>query len=275
MFRVRPARPLIVVFTLSLLCVPFRALGQTPGPLPPTATPGVIWRFASAHDWYAFRDIARTGVPVDASPVTWNGTGTAVFVQHDRVRPRRIHRWTARASFLGSFSYDASIYSIARPSADRARAFEGRYEYRRYFLSDLFARGFDAGMGIGALAGRSSIERHVPVSMVQRESVTGFGPALVLAARVHRWSRWTAEMAWGNGARFARISESNNVAEASTRKHWGGGWLSDLTVSADVALAGRLSIAASYARSADGLLSSHNSFTTSGSSFSIGVAYGR
>lgn len=274
MFRVRPARPLIVVFTLSLLCVPFRALGQTPGPLPPTATPGVIWRFASAHDWYAFRDISRTGVPVDASPVTWNGTGTAVFVQHDRMRPRRLHRWTARASFLGSFSYDATVYSTARPSADRARAFEGRYEYRRYFLDDVRARGIDIGMGIGAVAGRSSIERHVPLSMVQRESVTGIGPMLVVAARVHRWSRWTGELTWGNGARFAHINEWNSIG-ATTNSHWGGGWLSDLTVSADVAIAGRLSIAASYARSADGLLSSHNSFATSGSSLSIGVAYGR
>jgi hypothetical protein len=235
----------------------------------------VTWRAAGGYDWFALRDIARTGPPVDASPVAWRGRGATVLLQHIRARSTRVHRFELLVSGAGGFAYDTRNLSTPATASDRAWRTEGRYEYRRYMLDDLGADGLDVGLGVQAIGARSSIKRVVPVAIESRESITSMAPAVVVAARVRRWSGVRLEAAWINGMALARLGERHSADAAASRTRWGGGWLTDVVVSADVTVARRLALSVTYARIDDGLFSSHRSWTTDRRWLTFGVTYAK
>jgi hypothetical protein len=249
-----------------------QSAAQAPAIDPP---PAVTWRVAAGYDAVSLRDIARTTRPVDASPVAWRGTGAIVLVHYTRAGSARFHRVEFSAARAGHFTYDSGLESIARPSDDRYRRIEGRYEYRRYFFRDVSMRGLDLGAGLQGIAAQSRIARHVPENIEAKETRTALAPAVAAAVRLQRWTRVGLEAGWINGLHFSRLTSYHSVDPAAGGSRWGGGWLTDVSIGADIALTRVASLAIVYFQTNDGLMSSHRGVTSATHSFSVGVTYAR
>jgi hypothetical protein len=232
------------------------------------------WRVTMGRDVVALRDISGTGIPVDASPVAWRGTGVGLFAQHTRQRGRWAHVFSATATRATTFEYDLGITTIPRSTDDRFTRIDARYEWRRQLFSDLWVRGVSiaAGLQVGAL--RTGVSRHVPVDIVATESRVAGVTALVVAVGFRRARGPGLEVAWANGGQIGRLS-GRHSADQLTRTQWGGGWQSDLAITGDIPIGRRTSVFARFATSNDGVLSSHRSVASDRSSISLGVMYGR
>ena len=248
-------------------------------PVPPAQEAGppaeVSWRVTGGSETISLRDIARTGTPVDASPVAWRGHGPALLIQHLRRSGRREHRFEVSAGRAGDFVYETSLESLARPESDSSARVDGRYEYRRYLFSDVLVRGLDIGAGAqgGLLYRRRS--RHVPDGIEEAESRSALLTAVVATARFHRSPRVSVQVSWTNGGHIGRSVERYSVDAAANRTRWGGGWLTELAIEADVAVTRRTYVTIGYLRGDDGLLSSHRSFAGARRALTIGVTYAR
>lgn len=252
------------------------AWAQATPPVEPARAPGqVSWSFAGGRDTVALRDIARTGVPVDDSPVAWRGHGPSFLVQHMRAKGRRVHRVEFIAARAGHFQYKTPLDSVGRPEADSFSRVEARYEYRRYLFSNVFVRGLDIGAGLQGGGARWSLARHISGGIETGESRLSFVSALVTAIRFRRESRFGVEVNWANGGHIGRSSERHTADPAATRHHWGGGWLTDLVMAADVSISRHAAVVLQYVRVGDGLLSSHRSVTNARRSLALGVLYAK
>ena len=249
---------------------------SAPAPTPPSSRPtaAVSWRVAGGQDVVALRDIARSTFPVDASPVAWRGEGASVLIEHHRTSGRRVHRFEVSAMHAGRFAYDSGIATIARPDTDRFSRLDGRYEYRRYLWTDAVLRGLDVGAGLHGGAWRTSLTRHLVDNIEAAEARTGASVAVVAAAGFRR-SRFGVDVAWTNGGQIGQARERHSADPAPSRTRWGGGWLTDLAISADIAVWHRASVAVHYLRSGDGWLSSHRGLASSRRRLVAGVTYAR
>ena len=108
---------------LILLLVPFDA----------ARAQDVTWRVSAGHESFAFRDIARSKPPVDASPVVWRGGGPAVTVGHERspaVSPASFRNGPRPPTAASSTTQGLDV--TPRPPGDSAsRSSPARYDYRR------------------------------------------------------------------------------------------------------------------------------------------------
>ena len=233
------------------------------------------WQVEAGRDTVALRDVARTGRPVDASPVAWSGDGPGLLVRHTRPAGRRVHRFEFAASRASHFAFKTPLDSFDRPARDAFSRFEVRYEYRRYLISNLLIRGLDLGAGVQGGGTRTHLTRQFDGGLESSESRTAFRTAVVAAARFRRSSRFGFEVDWTNGGHIDHATERHSVDPASTITRSGGGWLTDLVVAADVAVSTHTSVALQYRRSDEGLLSSHRNFTTARRSWSVGVIYAK
>jgi len=238
-----------------------------------TPSTAAQWRVASGYGWFALRDIARTGQPVDASPVEWHGQGITFEAARTRTNGTRVHRLDLTVSLIGDFQYRSPLATVDLPSADRYRDLEGRYEYRRYFLSDFLMNGLDVGIGAQALGLYSSLSKHVG-DITAHESSLGAGVAVVAAARLRRWSAFHAEVAWTNGGRIQHLHDRHSESP-ETSSNWGGGWLTNLELMGDVRLTRRTALAVRYVSAGEGLLAGHRNAALSHGSLSAGVTYAK
>src|SRR4051812_29129821 len=87
------------------------------------------------------RDIARSGPPADASPVSWTGVGPSLVIAYERSTTSRTHRFNVDIASAASFEYAGPVRQIEASSNDGVLRIEGRYEYRRSLLRDRFVRG--------------------------------------------------------------------------------------------------------------------------------------
>jgi hypothetical protein len=240
-------------------------------PNPPAAS----WHVAAGYGTVALRDIARSGPPVDASPVSWRGEGTTVLARYTRENLKRIHRYEFSAAFAGNFVYDSGVESIARPSDDRYGRVEGRYEYRRYFFRDVMFRGLDIGGGAQGIGSHSSVSRHVLESIESGASRGEMAGAGSVAARLRRWSRFGLEAAWINGIHAQRVTLHHSSSADAGRSQWGGGWLTDLAIGGYFAVSRHAALTVTYFRTGEGLMSSHLSLTSDRGSINFGVRYAK
>lgn len=231
------------------------------------------WRVAFGRDDAALRDIARCCKPVDASPVTFRGTGTALFVEHQRLRGARLQRLEFSVARTGNFVYDSGLEKIARPEGDRFTRLDARYEYRRYLFSNVLVRGLDLGAGLSLGGSRSRLTREMDDNLVTTKTHLDVLIAFVTAARFRR-SRFGVEVNWGNGGRISRIGERHSAA-ADHPSQWGGGWLADLSIGADVSVSERVSLTARFLSTGDTVLSSHSQHTSDRNSLMVGVTYAK
>lgn len=264
------ARLMTRLFSRSVLAMVGLLLLHATGAL---AQSSASWRVAFGRDEAALRDIARCCKPVDASPVTWRGTGTTMLVEHVRLRGTRLQRVEFSVARAGNFVYDSGLEKISRPEGDRFTRLDARYEYRRYFFSDVIVRGLDVGAGISLGGSRSSMSRNMPDNLSATRTHLDVMTALVAAARFRR-SRFGLEVNWGKGAHIARIGDTHSVS-ADSASRWGGGWLTDLSIGADVSVSERVSLTARFLTTGDALLSSHSQYAGDRSSLMVGVTYAK
>lgn len=264
-----------VGFVLSQVAFVLTAWAQSPTAV--DAGPRHIehsWGVSGGRDTLALRDIARTGTPVDASPVAWRGSGPAFLLQHRRVNGSHMLRFDLSGMQAGRFAYRTPVETVTRPASDSFRRLDARFEYRRYLFSDVLVRGLDIGAGLQGGAAQWWLSRHIDGDLKATESRSGLTTAIVAVVRFRRPSRFGVEIGWANGGHVGRSSERHS-ADAARYTRWGGGWLTDLVLAADVAVSRRASIGLQYVRADDGLMSSHRSFTSARRSMTVGVTYAK
>jgi hypothetical protein len=262
-----------MVLTSATLAVWLATMAQAGPPGGGILTSG--WFAAAGAESQSLRDISRGGPPVDASPVEWRGSGPSVSVGYERPGPRRFHRAGLDVSSARSFSYAGPIRRVAAAREDRLLRVEGRYEYRRYPFDDLFIRGFDAGVGVQGIGRRVTFTRRASAFGTQHNAEVTAAVACVAAARLRRWTRWSADIEWVNGISAARARETLDVDPLADARRWGGGWLTDLSARLTVRLAARTALSVAYLRTGEGTMVSNNAYATSRERFAVGVVYAR
>jgi hypothetical protein len=251
------------------------AIAAVSGAQPPTADPArSAWRLSAGRDVAALRDISRTGIPVDASPVSWRGTGLGILAQHTRERGRWRQEFSAVFTQATEFHYEMGDITIPRPSDDRFTRTDAHYALHRRLFSDVGIRGVSLAAGVRLGLGRTSVERHVPVDLTATESRISATTAFVVTLGFRRGRGPGLDVEWGNGGHVGRLS-ARHSSDQLTRTQWGGGWQTDLAIEGDIPIGRVTSLVARYLRSNDGVLSSHRSVASARSSLSLGVMYGR
>jgi hypothetical protein len=258
---------LIVAFALAPAILPAPARAQS------ESQPA--WRATAGSQTFAFRDIARSKPPVDASPVEWEGSGPIVTVDYDRARPLRLHRFEVTASTSGSFFYQTGIGTTPASSDDHASFFEGQYDYRRYLARELGVAGLHAGVGVRGGGERRRLEHHYSGGVTVNETTVNGSIAIVAALRYRPHDRFSAEAEWGNAAALAH-GRQDHVADVSVdRTRWGGGWITDLAARGEIRVAPHLAAVIFYLRRGEGLLSDHRAYTSERHRVMAGMTYAR
>jgi hypothetical protein len=279
--RTTPPPPLPKSRSLTCLAVAwFAAVGaqaQTPtDALSKGASPSAIaWQVEAGYESFWLKDVARTSRPVDASPVSWTGSGPALTGRYDRADARRLHRLEVLFSSAGHFVYDAVIRTVPRSPDDSVARVGARYEYRRYLLRDLGIAGLDIGIGGRGTGDYLWVGRHVDPSIEVRESEAQFGVALVAALRFRRWRWLDLDLSWANGGFLTRIHEQYGTDPLASFRAWGGGWSTEVSAIASVPLIRRTRVVASYLHSGLGRYASHDSYAVGRDRVALGVRYGR
>jgi hypothetical protein len=232
------------------------------------------WSFSAGPERFAFRDISRSGPPVDASPITWEGTGPSFVSIYTREGRRRFHRVNVDIAAAYSFAYTGPVRSVPAPGGDRLTRLEARYEYRRYLLNDVIARGLDVGIGVQGLGRRLSFTRDT-TGGVHREADTTGAIAGSISARWHRSTRWSVEVAWVNGATLLHQHDALEAGTGDNGARWGGGWLTDLDLEGVVRLSAPWSLSVGYLRTGEGTVTSHASYAFGRRRLVAGVIYAR
>jgi hypothetical protein len=232
------------------------------------------WSVSAGPEHLSFRDISRSGPPADASPVAWEGAGPSLAGAYTREGTRRFHRVTVDLARTSSFDYAGPVSTAPAPGGDHALRFEGRYEYRRYFLDDLFTRGLDVGAGVQGIGRRLSLTRGTTTGQHHRAD-TSAAIGGTIAARWHRSPRWAAEVAWVNGGALLHEGESQDGARPFERTQWGGAWLTDLSMRVSVRLANPWWLSVEYLRTGEGTALDHESFAFDRRRFVVGVTHAR
>jgi hypothetical protein len=250
------------------------AFGQT-NSTPAADSSTRIWRVGAGYETLWVRDVSRSGRPVDASPVTWEGRGPAVSVQFDRASVSRLHHFQFNAGWAGGFEFGTPLGKIPRSAAEKAVHLDGRYEYRRYPFRDLGPDGLDFGIGVEGGAVFRSLTQIFDPAIEARQRGTDVTAAVVVAGRLRRWRSVQLEAAWVNGMAVGRSSTHHSTAAETNRTAWGGGWLTDFTARADVRISDGVTLFTSYFTTGRGRYQSHGASTTGRGQFMLGVVYAR
>jgi len=231
------------------------------------------WSVSAGRETFTFRDVARSGPPAEASPVEWTGSGPSLVVTHDRTSARRAHRFNLDVASAGAFAYAGPVRRADAHANDRAFRLEGRYEYRRFIFRDRLVRGLEPGVGVQVMGRRLSLNRHIGADTLEM-TATGTAAAIVAAATFQRWPRWSAAVTWTNGIAFLREHDVHSADRLSDVYLWGGGWLTDLSLSGTVRIASRAWVTASYLTTGEGTAISHHNYAFGRQRFAMGVTYG-
>lgn len=263
----------LCVFALAALAAS-RASAQPPAASATPTAPIVDWSAAAGYQQFIYRDVARAGPPVDASPIAWRATGPTLTLRVDRSRPARLHRWDVAMSIGNRVSYASPLGVVDGGAGDRLIHVGGRYEYRRYLLANRLPEGVDVGLGLQGLGDVLSMSRHVPPSIEASERDVRGGGAWVAAVRLRRWPTFTVEATWVNGAVLARVWQRHSADAAASVSGWSGGWLTDTSMRADVRVARGTWLVVDYVRTGEGLFSTHHTYAMQSGRLSVGVRHG-
>jgi hypothetical protein len=135
-------------------------------------------------------------------------------------------------------------------------------------------RGLDPRIGIQVSGRRLTLNRHTGLN-AQRMASTGTGVGIVAAANFHRWARWSAEVAWINGMTLMREHDTHTADPLSNAKLWGGGWLTDLSISGAVRVSAGAAVTASLLTTGEGAMVTHHNQTFGRRRIVVGVTYAR
>lgn len=227
------------------------------------------WTVMSGIERFAFRDVVRTGPPVDASPVRWEGNGPTVVVARERTTPNRLRRIEVALSRAGGFSYASPLRSSAADGNDSALRLEGRYEYQRRMLTRRLPRFVEAAIGIRGSGARLALTHHVTPAFDIGMATNTAAASLALEGRFGRDHRVWGDVRYGNGAVLGWLQPHGAPNQSC------GGWTTDLDAGISVRATGSLALTARYIDRGDTTLSSHRGFSTSNRRFTIGVRYAK
>src|SRR5262245_66414309 len=85
---------------------------QTVTPWPPR------WTVSAGVESFWWRDVARTGPPAGASPISWNGQGPVIYVAHDRGGRSRLHHFDGAFASAGEFVLRSPVRTTTAPDDD-------------------------------------------------------------------------------------------------------------------------------------------------------------
>jgi hypothetical protein len=233
-----------------------------------TAQTQSAWTVLSGIEQFALRDIVRSGPPVDASPITWEGSGPVLVVERARVSPTRRHAVNVSIAGAGGFEYQSPLGSFAAPSGDAARRVEGRYEYDRRMLTRHLPAFVEATIGIRGAGEYLSLSHSVDPSWDIGLSSRSGSAAFVLAASFGRNHRLWGDVRYGNGIVIGWVQPHSDTSGASS-----GGWMTDLDGGINQRISATLFVTARIVTRGDTYLSSHRGFSTSNPRFVLGVRY--
>jgi hypothetical protein len=195
-------------------------------------------------------------------------------VQYDRSARPRLHRLQFHAIWAGEAALHTATQNIAQPEENSAE-FGGSYEYRRYPFRDLGLDGLDVGVGVeGAAILRTVTERFDPAIETRDRGAT-YTVAVVAAGRLVRWRTVQLEASWTNGMAIGHSTFRHSTAAETELDDWGGGWLTDFSLRADIRVSGALTTYVSYFTTGRGFYQTHATTVTGRSQFIAGVIYGR
>jgi hypothetical protein len=274
-----PRDPVVQTRTIHLRAGYLVSLGffiAAPALAQPATSPGETarppqWTVAAGVESLWWRDVARTGPPVLASPISWEGQGPAVHASYDRGRRARLHHVEGAYSSAGGFELRSPVRTTNAPGNDSAWRAGGKYEYRRYPWRDLWMTGFDAGIGVEGSGEHLSFNRHFEPAFELRTGLTNLGTAIVLAARLERSPRWSAAAVWGNGLTLGRSTARYRGESDTSVSSWGGGWYTNLELRGELRVAPRARIYAAWLHSGEGRAANHDTFAFGRSRFTVGV----
>ena len=264
--------------TVRLVLSLATAVTVLPGTLanaqPPSGTLA-MWTASAGLEQVSLRDVARSGPPVDASPVARKGRGPLLTVEYRRVRHDRLHRFEFSATSAGDFVYVSFRGEAPLPGGDDANSIGGRYEYRRYPWRDLGVRGLDAGVGVEAVADRLSMSRAFAPAITIVDTIVRGGAGVVAAARLRRWALLDVEAAWTNTALLATAAQSHSASANPSGRQLSPGWITDLDLAATVRVTDGIRAVAAYRGSGEGLFGTRPAWAVDRHRFAVGVAYAR
>jgi hypothetical protein len=266
---------LCIATTVTCLVTVADVAAQPAAAAPTSDDPSRGWTVAAGHEVFALRDVSRNIRPVDASPIKWEGRGPAVVVRRAQGTRRASHLFDGAYARATNFTYKGPTRDVDGLSGDVASHFEGSYEYRRYFWTDLAADGLDLGVGGRALASHVAMRRQISTLLEQSRSLTGGGAAVVLAARLHRWPRIHLHASWANGAVVSRRTSEHSADALSRLTTSGGNWLTELIVGGDVRLSRDLRLELEWRSWYEGYSSDHFAYAGDRQALLMGVRYAR
>lgn len=244
---------------------------STPAPEPWPAR----WTVTAGVESFWWRDVARTGPPVVASPISWEGQGPIVWISHDRGSRARLHHFEGSFASAGNFELRSPIRTEPAPDGDGVSRLSGRCEYRQYRWRDLWTDGFDVGIGVEGSGEHLSFDQNYAPDILLERGFNTLGIAFVVAGRWERSTRWALQAVCGNGLNISRTTIDYHGDLDTSRHSWGGGWQTNLEVRGDLRVASRAVMTAAWFTSGEGRHGSHDSFTFGRERFTLGVSYGR
>ena len=240
-----------------------------------TTSADATWSVAAGYETWALRDIARSTLPMDGSPVSLTGSGPAFALRYERARRRRLHRLDLSLAYAGGFAFDTPANRIRLSSSDRIIRIDGRYDYSRFPFIDVFIDGFDLGIGIQGNVARRSLSRELPGAVALSQAVTEVGFGIPIVARLQRWTRAQVEVAFSTGLAIGRSRQSHGAGTGIEDGYAGGGGTAEFTTNVRVRISPQMQLITTYIGTQDWRLSDHRSYSARRRQLAIGASYGR
>jgi hypothetical protein len=262
---------------LSFLTVAAPASAQDAADTSAPPSSQIVWRFAAGTGSLWIRDVARSrlGRGVDASPVSWEAHGVAFTAERDRGGARRLHRIQASFEHVADAVFRTPLTASPRSAGDGATRIAGSIEHGRYPFVDMGMTGFDVAFSLQGGAEWTSVIQHFDPAIVVRVRETNLTTGVAAVARLRRWRRVQLEAAWVNGGVLVRTTTHHSAAVEENTSGLGVGWLTDLSVRADVRVSNTVNVSASYFGTGRGRFVSHGASASGRRRWMMGVSYGR
>jgi hypothetical protein len=233
------------------------------------------WTPFAGYERMSLRDLARTTLPVDGSPVILEGRGAGFGVEHERRRPSASHLLSIQAVFTHALTLAAPVGRRQPRPGDSVIRAAARYRYTRYPLSNVTVRGLAVGFGVDGGAALRRDSRHWPPADSWSNHESELAAGGLLAARFERSRRFTLDASWAAGLAIARAMQRHASGSGVEHAYWGGGWQTELAVRARVSLTDRVSILSAAHSAQEWRLLTHRKYTDRLAGVRFGIVYAR
>lgn len=232
------------------------------------------WSIASGIESLSIRDVSRSGIPLETSPVSLDADAWMLAVTREGRRQDRSHLVGLRFLRSARIGLVSPVLRVPAPD-DRVFRLDGRYEYRRSFLRDRWIRGLEFAAGPTGLVAWQRLERAIPPrDRLTVSDIEGGGGGL-LDVRLARWSRIAIEGGWTAALVLGRTRHVLDGSGTAAQWQGGGGWLLSDHVGASIRLNDRFQLTVAYQRTGQARFASHRSQSDRRDRLEVGVTHVR